>query len=208
MSVTLIIIVVTSLISIYAFSDANFFEKWKHNPYIEDKNRQYYRLLTSGFLHGGWPHLIINMIVLYSFGSYVESKFTEIFGPGQGELLLLLLYVSAIIVADLPTLRKYKDAPGFSSVGASGAVSALLFACILFNPWASFELYFAIPIRAIVFGVLYLVYSQWASRNQHDNTDHEAHFYGAVYGVLFTVALGSNIFTDFVNMLVHESPWW
>ena len=208
MSVTIIIIGITCIVSYLALNNEALFDKLKHNPYIENQNKEYYRMLTSGFVHGSWPHLLINMIVLYSFGEVVEYKFQEIFGASKGELFFVLLYLSAIVVADLPTFNKHKGSPYFSSVGASGAVAALLFASILFSPWSEFVLYFAIPVRAILFGVLYLIYSQWASRNQTDNVDHEAHFYGALYGALFTIALKPSLYSDFIYMLVHESPWW
>ena len=211
-TITLVLTVITCLTSIAAFNDSSLFQKWMHYPYAENKYKEYYRMLSSGFIHASWVHLFVNMMAFYSFGSFVESEFKSIFGANFGSLAYLTLYLTAIVFADLPTLQKYKDSPHYTAVGASGGVCAIAFASILFNPWGEVELFFAIPIRSIVFGVLFLIYSQWASRNQinnpNDNIGHDAHFYGAIYGMLFTVALKPSIYNDFVDLIVHQSPWW
>jgi membrane associated rhomboid family serine protease len=203
-SVTIVIIVITALISYKGFNDSAFFSKWKHFPYAEHRNRDYLRMLTSGFLHGSWLHLIINMYVLWGFGQTVENEFVHLFGPIGGRVLFAIMYLLTIIAADLPTYMKHKDNPGFSSIGASGAVSGVLFIFILFYPWAGLQFIFlpGVNIPAIVIGVLYLVYSHWASRNSKDIIDHDAHFYGALFGIVFIVCFKPSILLHFAQEIM------
>lgn len=198
MSVTILIIIITALISVQAFSRQDMIERLKHHPYSEVRNGEWYRLLTSGFVHGGWVHLLVNMFVLYMFGEEIEREFLAWWGPTMGRILYLLMYLMAIVAGDLPTLFRQKDNPAYASIGASGAVSAVLFIYILLHPWKTLWLYAIIPIPAIIAGVGYLIYSSWASKNQHDRIDHLAHFYGALFGVLFVVIAHPQIVSDFI----------
>ncbi len=207
MSLTLIIVIITALISYNAFQDRGKFVNLMHSPYQEKKSNQYYRMLTSGFLHGGMEHLLINMFVLYMFGELIERNFLVIFGEMMGRLNFLLLYLLGIIFANIPTFILHKDNPSFSSVGASGAVSALVFVFILFYPWQMLYLFLVIPCPAIIAGVLYLVYSSYAAKKGTDKIDHVAHFAGAVFGLIFTVILKPELFTNFLNKLVNNAPF-
>ena len=208
MSVTLIIIIFTCIISIQAFSRMDIFEKLKHHPYTELRQKEYYRWLTSGFLHADYVHLGINMFVLWQFGTVVEKEYQVEFGSSVGMFLFLLMYLSAIVFADLPTFRKHQNDPMYAAVGASGAVSAVLFTYILYYPWAQLSLYGIIPFRAIVGGVAYLIYEQWASSNAKDNIGHDAHFAGAIYGMMFTVLSKPSVYNDFVDQIMYNSPYW
>ncbi len=208
MSVTLIIIIFTAIVSIQAFSRADIFEKLKHHPYTEHRNKEYYRWLTSGLIHADYVHLFINMFVLWQFGGVVEKIYQSLFGDTLGMFLFVLMYFSAIVFSDLPTFRKHKDNPHYSAIGASGAVSAIVFTFILFYPWASMSLYGIIPFRAILGGVAYLIYEQWASKNSNDNIGHDAHFAGAIYGMMFTILLKPSIYNDFVEQIIYNSPFW
>lgn len=207
MSLTLIIVILTGLISYNCFQDRGRFANLLHSPYQEKKSNQYYRLLTSGFLHGGMGHLLINMFVLFNFGEAIEMKFLEIFGEVMGRLNFLLLYLLTIIFANIPTFLLHKNNPHFSSVGASGAVSGLVFVLILFRPWAPLELFFFIPIHAIILGVLFLAYSSWAAKKGGDRVDHVAHFGGAVFGFLFTIMLKPELFAQFLDALQTNAPF-
>ncbi len=206
MSITLVLVIITSLISYQALSDASLLYRLQHSPYQEAQRGEHYRFITSGFVHGSFPHLLINMFVFWQFGQIVESYFLQIFGELMGRINYILLYFLTIIVADLPTFFKHRNNPSFASVGASGAVSGVLFAFILFNPWSTLLLFFIIPCPAIVAAVLYLVYSSWASRNQNDRIDHDAHFYGAVFGMLFTILLKPSVFNIFLQELIEGFP--
>ena len=208
MSVTLIIVIATVLFSMQAFSNPAVFDKFKHSPYIEHRHKEYYRWISSGFLHVDYIHLGVNMFVFYQFGGAVESIYQGLFGAMGGSILFLLMYLTSIVAGDLITFVKHKDNAYYTAVGASGGVSGVLFAYILFNPWAEMALYGIIPFRAIVGGVLYMAYEQWASRNSNDNIGHDAHFFGAIAGMLVTLVLEPRIFSYFINQLMNESPYW
>jgi Uncharacterized membrane protein (homolog of Drosophila rhomboid) len=208
MSLTLIIVILTSLISYNCFQDRGRFENLLHSPYQEKKTNQYYRLLTSGFLHGSMGHLLINMFVLYMFGEFTEFQFLAIFGEVKGRLYFLLLYLLTIVFANIPTFLLHKNNPHFSSVGASGGVSGLVFVYILFLPWEVLYLFLIIPCPAIIAGILYLAYSSWAAKKGTDRIDHVAHFGGAIFGFLFTIALKPEIFQHFLFSLQTNAPFF
>lgn len=185
MSITLIIIVITIGISVWAWNDPRIMARWIMNPYEVDRKKQYYRLLTSGFLHADWSHLIFNMLSFYFFGSVVEQIFGFLFGPAYA-IWLISFYLVAIIVSDLPTYFKHRHNPGYNSLGASGGVSAIIFATIIFRPLVPLMLMFIpIPIPGFIFGGLYLAYSYYESRRGYGNINHDAHLYGALFGIIF-----------------------
>lgn len=197
MSITLVIIILTALVSVQGFSNPGIVERLKHHPYSEVRNGEWFRLLTSGFVHGGWVHLLINMFVLYSFGSLIENVFLGIWGSTLGRILYLVMYLLAIIAGDLPSLLRHKNNPAYASIGASGAVSAVVFIFILLYPWEMLYLYGIIPIPAIIGGIAFLIYSSWASRNRNDRVDHMAHFYGAIFGIVFMIAVKPSVLEHF-----------
>jgi membrane associated rhomboid family serine protease len=201
MTITYIIIGFTCLISFMAFNNQELYVKMKHWPYQEARRNEYYRWLTSGFLHGDPMHLIFNMLTLFFFGGYVESWFQDEF-PSAGSSLYLGFYLVAIAAASSATYQKYKDTSSFASIGASGAVAAVLFACILLDPTIGIMMFFIpIPIPGFIFGILYLWYSSYAARRGGDNIDHVAHFFGAVFGFFFPILLQPSLFMDFVEQL-------
>ncbi len=208
MSVTLLIIAFTVLISYMAFNNADLFIKMKHWPYAEMRDKEYYRWLTSGFLHGDPMHLIFNMLTLYFFAADqggnlgLESWFADRY-PEFGTTLFLVFYLLSIVAASSATFYKYRNSPGFASIGASGAVAAVLFASILINPHSSIQFIFLpIPIPGYLFGVLYLWYSSYAAKKGGDNIDHTAHFYGAVFGLLFLLAIDPSLAVTYFNEIV------
>lgn len=203
-SITLAIVIITGLLSYRAFNDRALFNSLKHYPVIEHQNKEYYRMLSSGFIHGSWLHLLINLYVLYEFGRTVETMYMGIFGEAIGRFLFLLMYLLTIIAADLPTFFKHQNNPSYSAIGASGGVSGIVFVYILFFPWATLALYGIIPFPAIVGGIAYLIYSSWASQKRNDGIDHSAHFYGALFGVVFTLALKPSLAINFVQQLMSK----
>ncbi|MEM8907573.1 MAG: rhomboid family intramembrane serine protease [Bacteroidota bacterium] len=207
MSLTLVLIIVTCLISYQAFNNRSMFEQLLHSPYREAHSKEYYRFLTSGFVHGSPMHLLINMYVLYMFGQAVEYYLLQEFGPLMGRINFLVIYLLTIIFGDLPTFIKHRNNAYFSSVGASGAISGILMVFILFNPWAELLLFFIIPMPAILAGILFLVYSSWASKNTNDRIDHEAHFYGAVFGCLLCLVMKPSIFAEFLQRFQAGWPF-
>ncbi|MCW5921019.1 MAG: rhomboid family intramembrane serine protease [Saprospiraceae bacterium] len=203
MTITYLIIGFTALISFMAFNNRELFVKMQHWPYQEARHGEYYRWLTSGFLHGDPMHLIFNMLTLYFFGNHVENWFKAKF-EGFGGLVYLAFYLVAIAAASSATFQKYKNTSSFASIGASGAVAAVLFAFILLAPTVGIMLFFIpIPIPGFIFGILYLWYSSRAAQRGGDNIDHVAHFFGAVFGFFFPLILEPSLFLDFVAQLLN-----
>ena len=208
MSVTLFIILITGLVSYLAFQNDELMEKLIHRPYVESKNNQIYRWLTAGFLHADWTHLLINLYVLYSFGAYVERWYKYEFGHLKGGVLYGLLYILSMVLANLVTYQKHRLNSGFASVGASGAIAGILFAFILFEPWNMLLLFFIIPIPAFLFAILYVVYSHYASRKSyHERIDHDAHLYGALTGMAFTILLKPVLVHEFLQKIIRDAPF-
>lgn len=207
---TFIIIGITVLFSYLTFSKPGMKEEYMLNPYLVVHRKQYYRIFSHAFIHADWNHLIFNMITLYFFGSSisegvnygVEPIFKIIFGDKTGLFYYLLLYIGGFLFASLPALIKHKDNINYNSLGASGAVSAILFASILFAPYSGIYI-FLIPVEipAIVFGVGYLLYSAYMAKKNTDNIAHDAHFLGAIFGFTFPIILKPELFNHFINSL-------
>ena len=190
---------ITALISLAAFNNDNLTQKLILWPRMMDKPEEYYRLLTSGFIHADMMHLIFNMITLYFFGEYVEQLFLMV---GIRHEMFLVLYLTAIVASSLPSYLKQKDNLYYRSLGASGGVAAVLFAFIYFAPWQTISFWF-IPIPGILAGVGYLAYSAYMVKKGGDYINHDAHFAGAIYGFLFLIAFEPNHGLTFLNQLLH-----
>ena len=203
MIINYVIIAATILTSILAWNQAELFAKLKFNPFLIKKNKEYWRLGSYGLIHADWLHLGINMFVLWSFGSVVIQYFQMVF-PGKAIFYYLVLYIGGLLVANASAFGKHKDNPYYSAVGASGAVSAILFSSIIFNPMGEIYL-FLIPfgIPAIVFGILYLAYSVYMNKKANDNVGHDAHFWGGIFGLFFTIALKPDLFFHFINEIIN-----
>jgi len=201
MYVTIIIIVITALMSLAAFQSADLMDRWIMRPYLVRHNNQWYRFITSGLIHANWPHLFVNMLVFYSFAGVVFAYYDAYFA-NKAVYYFLILYFGGMVIADLPTYMKHQNDPGYASLGASGAVSAITFAFVLMEPRETLYVMGVLPVPAIVFGVLYLLYTQYAAKRGGDNINHSAHFYGAVFGIVFTILLRPNFAVDFVHKLL------
>lgn len=160
------------------------------NPSIIHSNKEWYRFLTHALLHSDWMHLGMNMYVLYMFGGMVETIFTNTLGIAKGETYFFLLYFISIFASVIPSYEKHKNDYYYNAVGASGAVSAVVFSAILLNPFMSLSLMFIpIPIPAPIFGVLYLLYCRYAASHAQDNVAHDVHYWGSLFGALFTIVI-------------------
>ena len=193
-----IIIGITVLVSILAFNNVALFERLKFSPYTIKHRNESWRFVSYGLVHAGWLHLLINMWVLYSFGDIVERVFKLNYGI-KGMFYYLLFYVGGILFSVLFDFGKYKDNVYYSAIGASGAVSAVVFSSILLYPVGSIQLFpipFAIP--SWLFGILYLIYMVYMQKNGKDNIGHSAHFWGAIFGMLLTVALIPGVLHNFM----------
>lgn len=188
-----LIILVTIGVSVLCFRDQRAMVALLFEPFVIKSRGEWYRFITHAFVHSGWYHLAVNMFVLYMFGSQVENVF-GVLTSGRGTLPYVLLYFGGIIFSSLIGYKRYQRDPGYRAVGASGAVSAVLFSYILMFPMHSIYLMFIpIPIPAVLFGAVYLFYEWYMDKRGGDNVAHDAHFFGAVFGVLFTVFLDPDL---------------
>ena len=201
--ITLIIIAACIVFSLLAFNNAAIFEKYLFSSYAIQHSKQYYRILTHAFLHGDFMHLAFNMYALYLFGGMLEEAFcTPTLFDGRGEFLYAALYLGGIIFSSLPDLALHKNNYNYRSVGASGAVNAIVFSAILIHPTMGMGIMF-IPffIPAWLFGILYLAYSWYMSKRGGDNIGHNAHFFGALFGFGFTLVLKPALFMAFIEQV-------
>ena len=198
MSLTLVIIALTCAVSLVAMRNPRMMEALILWPPAVTRGHQYYRLLSYGFIHADFQHLLFNMITLYFFGQVME----QFYNAEMGRFGFAVFYVLGIIAAILPTYLKNRDNAEYRSLGASGAVSAVLFAFILFQPWTTIYV-FVLPVPAIVYALIYVVYSIYSSRRGGSNINHSAHLWGAAYGVVFTLALEPRVFAVFIDGLSH-----
>ena len=194
-SITLIIIMATGIISFIAFSNHKLLDQFIFYPPAVRRG-QIYRFFSCGLIHADWGHLIFNMIALYMFGEIVERQFIGVFGQ-MGKLVYLAMYVLALAASVIPTYINNKDNYHYRSLGASGAVSAVIFAGILFHPLVGIGLFFIpVYIAGFLFGALYLFFSGWLDRRGGGNINHSAHIFGALFGVGFTI-VAFQAFSDF-----------
>ena len=199
--VTFSLIAINVIISLIGFSNADFLDKAMMWPYRVKREKQYYRFISSGFIHADFIHLLFNMFSFYFFGRAIEYYFSQ-YGLG-GNISYLLLYFMGIIVSDIPSYLKHQDNPGYKSLGASGAVSAIIFACILFQPWGTILIYF-IPMPFIVFAFVYLGYCVYMSKKNIGHINHDAHLWGSLFGLVFTVALIAVLAPQMFPAIIEE----
>ena len=188
MNVTLAIIIVTCIISFPAFGNDKMREDLLFWPYMVGRKRQFYRFLTGGAVHADTMHLLFNMVSLYSFGRALEEYlFPMVFG-GQAKTFFVLLYILSIVFAGIPDYFKHREDYNYRALGASGAVSAVIFAAIVLMPNMPIRFFFfPIDIPGYLFGFVFLALSYYLAARGGSNIGHNAHFWGAVFGVVFTV---------------------
>lgn len=202
MSLTIVIAIITVIISFSAFSRYNLVESLLFYPYRMWHYNEWHRLFSCAFVHADMGHLLFNMLAFWSFGTYVEQYFSLFFPFGA--VLYLLLYFGAVALADGYNLFKQRDNPNYRSLGASGGVSAIVFASILIHPTGGISIMFLPPIPAYIFGPLYLAYCAYMAKRGGDNIGHVAHFTGSVIGFLFPLVLKPSLFLDFVNQIAGK----
>ncbi|MDB5124029.1 MAG: rhomboid family intrarane serine protease [Mucilaginibacter sp.] len=189
-----VIFAITILTSIMAFSNDNIHANMILHPYSVYRGKRVYTVITSGLIHNDWMHLFFNMMSYYFFAFQLEMLL--------GHWQFGLLYTASLILSDLPTIYKHKNDQWYNSLGASGAVSAVIFSFILFSPLIKMVIMpIPIGIPAVLFGVLYLVYCNYASKYSRDNINHDAHMFGALSGLLITIILNPHIVSSFLQQI-------
>lgn len=201
MNITYTIIFITVVVSVYALNNESIFARLRFNPYDVRHSNQWYRFFSYGLIHAGYLHLAVNMLVLYSFGAIVEQMF-QVYFPEKAGFYYVLLYVFGLILSVIPSFGKHKNDVFYNAVGASGAISAVLFSSILLYPTGKIYFFFIpIGIPAPLFGVLYIAYEYWMSKNSRDNIGHDAHLWGAIFGLVFTIALKPTLVILFLRQI-------
>lgn len=189
-----LIFIFTLVTSIYAFNDSSLYGKFMLHPYSVYRRSNVYTLLTSGLIHGSWMHLAFNMFTFYFFAFSLEAT--------VGSLRFGLIYFIGLILSDIPSVIKHKDDYHYHSLGASGAISAVLFSYIMFYPLNTLMIFpLPVPIWAALFGVLYLVYSYYMSKSSRDNINHDAHLFGAITGIVITILVVPGIVPHFIETI-------
>ncbi len=200
-SLLYVIIGLNCLVSMQAIKDASFKDKLIFSPYLIKHENQWYRLFTHSWIHADWQHLFFNMVSLYFLGEFLLNQWLIDFGVLKGNIIFLLLYLAGGVAATVLPYFKNKDAYSYKALGASGAVSAVIFAAILWNPNMQLGLLFIpFPIPAYIFGPLYLLIEYFAMRNIKSGIAHDAHLGGALFGILFVLFINLDKGKDFLHL--------
>ncbi|WP_316810458.1 rhomboid family intramembrane serine protease [Pedobacter heparinus] len=192
-----IVFLFTIVTSIYAFNDNSLYGKFMLHPYSVSRRHKVYTLITSGLIHADWMHLIFNMMTFFFFAFRLEAMI--------GSWQFGMVYFISLILSDIPSVMKHKNDMWYNSLGASGAISGVLFSFILFDPFSRMMIFpLPIPIWAIIFGPLYLVYCVYASKQSRDNINHDAHFFGALAGMIVTVLVVPGTIPNFLSLILAK----
>ncbi len=207
LSITNIIVGITCLVSYVVLQNQTGKARLIFHPVTIREHHQWYRFLTSGFVHADLTHLVINMFVLWSFGNAIERYFYPGYLGEFSAQKYMALYFGGIVVSSIPSYVRHNKNPNYAALGASGGVSAVVFAAILFEPWQNLYLYGVIAIPQILAGAAYLFYSWYKDKKTTDNIGHMAHFTGAVWGFLFTGFMNFELFTRFLQKTLQGPGW-
>ncbi len=199
-SICWVIMGLTALVSMAAWQRDSWMAAMMMSPSRIARHGEYWRFLSSGFIHADFTHLFFNLFSFYFFGSQLEYIFSVIF-PGYGPWVFLVFYLLGIIVADLPTFFKQKHNHYFNSLGASGAVSATIFAGIMFFPTEKIYLFGIVGIPGIIYAGLFTWYSIEMERRGRDFVNHSAHLYGGLFGVVFVTLTYPQVWISFVQQI-------
>lgn len=203
MSITLLLIITTVVISYISFNNSSLKEKLIFSPYQYINKKKWWLVVSHGFIHADYLHLFFNMYVLYAFGFNVENQFNEL--NALGYLYFLILYLGAMIFATLPSIIKHRNNNSYRSLGASGAVSAVVFVFIILAPTAQMGLIIlpGLYIPAFIFGLLYFIAENYMIKKGGSNIAHDAHIAGAIFGILFVGFFDYKLYINFIESIVN-----
>lgn len=197
--ITYIILGITIFISITAMENHTLKNKMMFNAYMIKERKEWYRFFSHGLIHGDWMHLGFNMLSLYMFGKAVEDAYAAMFDV-KGILFFILLYVGGLAMSSLYSYERNKGNIYYNALGASGAVSAVIYAFIMLAPTAKLGFMFIpVPIPAYLFGFIYLGIEYYLSKRGNTGIAHDAHFWGAIYGIVLTIVLRPIVISEFIN---------
>lgn len=198
---SLIIIVITLSASVLAFSNRQLFEMLSLKPILVVQKFQVYRVFSHALIHADWTHLLVNLLVLFSFGNICEQYFAYYFG-NSSQFIFLVFYLLSLVISSIYSIIKHKSDRYYSAIGASGAVMAVVFSSIFFDPWNKIYFFGVLPIPGILFGGLYLGYSYYMGKKGMDNVGHDAHFTGAIFGFIFPMIINPQLASGFIERLL------
>lgn len=197
--ITYIILGITIFISITSMDNHTLKNKLMFNAYMIKERKEWYRFFSHGLIHADWMHLGFNMLSLYMFGKAVEDAYAAMFDV-KGVFFFILLYVGGLAMSSLYSYERNKDNIYYNALGASGAVSAVIYAFIMLAPTAKLGFMFIpVPIPAYLFGFIYLGIEYYLSKRGNTGIAHDAHFWGAIYGIVLTIILRPSVISEFIN---------
>ena len=213
--ISIVIMLATVLISISGFNNQEFKRKLLFNPYLVKEHNEWYRAFSHAFIHSDYMHLFFNLFVFHWAGTQLEILFTNpiewqitfpdypFWGVMKGRLYFITLYIGGFLFATLPAMRKHSGNPGYNSLGASGAVSAVLLGFIMLKPLAELHFIFLpmIPLPAFVMGILFFAYEKYMDKRGGTGIAHDAHIGGAVFGVLFLALINFKFILRFFELI-------
>ncbi|MBD8488393.1 rhomboid family intramembrane serine protease [Echinicola sp. CAU 1574] len=204
-SATVLIIIITAISSFYGWKNYGFLSRSMFNPYLINSNKEFDRFILSGFVHKDAVHLLFNMITFYFFGSLVEQYLTYRFGFFPGVAIFILFYLGALAISDIPTYLKHKSNPNYQALGASGGTAAAVFASIILMPMQDICLFGILCLPGFILGIIFLGYSAIKSKQDNDSINHDAHLYGALFGIIFILILSPGSAVHFFDQVKNYS---
>ncbi|EOZ96801.1 Rhomboid family protein [Indibacter alkaliphilus LW1] len=201
LSATVILIAITVLTSYYAWKNPTIMERWMFTPYAIKNRGQWDRFILSGFIHKDSMHLLFNMFTFFFFGRVIEMFLTYRLGFGLGIVTYIFFYISAIVIADIPTYLKHHNNSYYRALGASGGVAATVFASIILMPLSDICLFGIVCLPGFALGIMFLLYSVFKAKKGDDGINHDAHLYGALFGIAFILILSPQSAFDFIDQI-------
>lgn len=207
LSITVLLIIVTAITSFNGINNPSFMERWMFTPYKIKHNKEWYRFVSSGFIHKDYIHLLFNMFTFYFFGGVVEQILAFKFGTIAGGIVFVLFYLMGIVISSIPTYLKNQDNSYYRALGASGGTAATVFASIIILPLSDICLFGILCLPGFILGIMFLLYSYFKGKNQDDSINHDAHLYGALFGIVFILIVSPGSAITFINEVMSYRPF-